>query len=118
MTLEFEQFRKEVVDYYDNKGRPPEERLAEDETNWVFHSYSNPHVYIGYALTETELGEPFPMLLCYKVAYWAGEENPWRFAMGESTRSSFHAGQTLEEADTKAWNALWGTLTPGLPEQP
>ena len=114
--LTFEQFTKEVVDYYDNQGQPPEERLTKNETNWVFQVHGN--VYIGYALTETELGEPFPMLLCYKVAYWVGEENPWRFAMGESTRSSFQKGQTLEEADTKAWNALWGTLTTGLPEQP
>ena len=114
--LTFVQFREEVVDYYDNQEQPPEERLAEDEPNWVFHAHGN--VYIGYALTETELGEPFPMLLCYKVAYWVGEENPWRFAMGESTRSSFQKGRTLEEADTKAWDELWGTLAPELPEQP
>ena len=118
--MEFTQFKNEVVDYCDNQGHPPEECLTEDETNWVFHEISHPHAYIGYALTETEteLNDPFPMLLCYKVAYWVGEDNPWRFSVGENTRSKLYAGKTLEEANMKAFKALWGTLTPELPEQP
>lgn len=92
--MRFEEFERRVLaaDHY----------CFPEDGNWTFKELGIGKFFAYCVIARSYIGETevrdgdFSELLCYKVAYFSGDINPWHLAISSEGRQEVMSGKTLK----------------------